>query len=66
MSSSNIFCKTATAAYYLYYIIIPNLHYKYNINQTATAVGYDNAHYISRLFKKHSGPTPSKYRTRTS
>ena len=36
----------------------------YNINQIAAAVGYDNAQYFSRLFKKHTGMTPSEYKNR--
>ena len=34
----------------------------YNISQIAAAVGYDNALYFSRLFKKHTGLSPSEYR----
>ena len=37
---------------------------KYNVTQIATAVGYDNPHYFSRLFKKHAGMTPLEYRNR--
>lgn len=36
----------------------------YNINQIAAAVGYDNAHYFSRLFKKHTGIAPTEYKNR--
>ncbi|MEE1050447.1 MAG: AraC family transcriptional regulator [Clostridia bacterium] len=28
------------------------------------AVGYDNSHYFSRLFKKYTGMTPLEYRNR--
>ena len=35
---------------------------KYNINQVAEAVGYDNALYFSRLFHKHTGMSPSAYK----
>ena len=34
----------------------------YNVQQIAAAVGYDNALYFSRLFKKHVGMSPSEYR----
>ncbi|MBQ4115908.1 MAG: helix-turn-helix transcriptional regulator [Clostridia bacterium] len=34
----------------------------YNIAQIASAVGYDNPLYFSRLFKKHTGLSPSEYR----
>lgn len=33
-----------------------------NISQIANAVGYDNALYFSRLFRKHTGYSPSDYR----
>lgn len=36
----------------------------YNISQISEAVGYDNALYFSRLFKKHAGTSPSEYRKR--
>lgn len=35
---------------------------RYNINQIAEAVGYDNALYFSRLFRKHTGMSPSAYK----
>ena len=35
-----------------------------NINEIADAVGYDNALYFSRLFRKHTGYSPSEYRKR--
>lgn len=38
----------------------------YNITQIANAVGYDNALYFSRLFKKHTGLTPSEYKNKKS
>ena len=34
----------------------------YNMSQIASAVGYDNALYFSRVFKKHTGFTPKHYR----
>ena len=37
---------------------------KYNITQIASAVGYDNSLYFSRLFKKHTGMSPSEYKNR--
>ena len=33
-----------------------------NISEVADAVGYDNSLYFSRVFKKHTGYTPSEYR----
>ncbi len=36
----------------------------YNITQTAAAVGYDNSLYFSRLFRKHTGMSPTEYRKR--
>ena len=36
----------------------------YNVSQIAEAVGYDNALYFSRLFKKHMGISPSEYKQR--
>ena len=36
----------------------------HNITQIAAAVGYDNALYFSRLFKKHTGMSPSEYKNR--
>lgn len=35
---------------------------KYNISETAEAVGYTNTFYFSRLFQKHFGICPSKYK----
>lgn len=34
----------------------------YNINEIASIIGYDNALYFSRLFKKQTGLSPSEYR----
>lgn len=34
----------------------------YSIAEAAEAVGYDNALYFSRLFKRHTGMSPSEYR----
>jgi len=36
----------------------------YSISRIAAAVGYENALYFSRLFKKHTGLSPSEYRNR--
>lgn len=33
-----------------------------NITEIADAIGYDNALYFSRLFKKHTGYSPSQYK----
>ena len=33
-----------------------------NINEISNIVGYENALYFSRLFKKHTGMTPSEYK----
>ena len=35
---------------------------KYNVSQIATAVGYDNPLYFSRLFRKYVGMSPLEYR----
>lgn len=37
-------------------------HTDYSIAQIATSVGYENALYFSRLFRKHTGQSPSEYR----
>lgn len=34
----------------------------YSVAQVAAAVGYDNALYFSRLFRKHTGLSPTEYR----
>lgn len=34
----------------------------YNIEQVAEAVGYDNPSYFRRLFRKHTGISPSEYK----
>lgn len=34
----------------------------YSVNRIAALVGYDNALYFSRLFKKHTGISPTEYR----
>lgn len=36
----------------------------YNMTQIAYAVGYDNSMYFSRVFKKHTGMTPTEYKQR--
>lgn len=36
-----------------------------NITEIANTVGYDNALYFSRLFRKYTGVTPSEYRKRS-
>ena len=36
----------------------------YNMTQIATAIGYDNSMYFSRVFKKHTGMTPTEYKRR--
>jgi AraC-like DNA-binding protein len=38
------------------------LNTEYNINEIAQIVGYDNALYFSRMFKKIKGISPSEYR----
>ena len=35
---------------------------KYHIHEVARAVGYDNASYFTRFFKKMTGMTPQAYR----
>ena len=34
----------------------------YNVTEISAIIGYDNALYFSRLFKKHKGVSPSEYR----
>ena len=36
----------------------------YNMTQVSLAVGYENSLYFSRLFKKHTGMTPTEYKQR--
>jgi AraC-like DNA-binding protein len=36
------------------------------IKQVASAIGYEDPYYFSRLFKKHIGVSPDQYRTRVS
>ncbi|WP_455721107.1 helix-turn-helix domain-containing protein, partial [Agathobacter sp.] len=38
------------------------LNTEYNINEISQIVGYDNALYFSRMFKKIKGISPSEYR----
>ena len=35
-----------------------------NISEISNEVGYDNALYFSRLFRKYTGMTPTEYRKR--
>ncbi|MFV8440878.1 AraC family transcriptional regulator [Flavobacterium sp. LB2P44] len=35
---------------------------KFSVNEIATALGYDDYSYFTRLFKKHTGMTPSAFR----
>lgn len=37
---------------------------EYNVSQIAAAVGYDNSQYFSRLFRKHTGLSPTEYKNR--
>ena len=37
----------------------------YSVSQIATAVGFDNALYFSRLFHRHTGTSPMKFRKRS-
>ena len=37
----------------------------YNMKQIAAVVGYDNSMYFSRVFKKHTGMTPTEYKQRS-
>ena len=36
----------------------------YNMTEIASAIGYDNSLYFSRLFKKNIGMTPTEYKHR--
>ena len=36
----------------------------YNMSQIASAIGYENSMYFSRIFKKHTGLTPTAYKQR--
>lgn len=36
----------------------------YNMSQIARAIGYENSMYFSRVFKKHTGMTPTEYKHR--
>ena len=36
-----------------------------NINEISNIVGYENALYFSRLFKKYTGMTPTEYKKRS-
>ncbi len=38
----------------------------YNITQISETVGYDNSMYFSRIFKKHTGMSPTEYRKRNT
>ena len=35
-----------------------------NISEISNEIGYENALYFSRLFRKHTGMTPTEYRKR--
>jgi len=35
---------------------------KYRINEISTVLGYENAFYFSRVFRRHTGNTPSEYK----
>ena len=37
---------------------------EYTVAQVAAAVGYENTQYFHRLFRKHTGMTPSEYKNR--
>lgn len=37
---------------------------EYNVTQIAAAVGYENTQYFHRLFRKHTGMTPTEYKKR--
>lgn len=39
---------------------------QYNITEVAAAVGYDDPLYFSRLFRRHTGFSPTKYRERAN
>ena len=41
-------------------------HTSHNIIKIASAVGYEDAYYFSRLFKKHTGTSPTEYRRKNS
>jgi AraC-like DNA-binding protein len=36
----------------------------YNMTQIAYTVGYENSMYFSRVFKKHTGMSPTEYKNR--
>lgn len=36
----------------------------YNMTEIALSIGYDNSMYFSRVFKKHTGLTPTEYKNR--
>lgn len=38
----------------------------YNITQIAEAVGYDNSMYFSRIFRKHTGLSPTEYKNKNN
>jgi transcriptional regulator GlxA family with amidase domain len=33
-----------------------------SVKEVAASVGYDNAHFFSKIFKKKTGTTPKKYK----
>lgn len=61
---------TVTPMQYIIHLRIKNAIYllnstNYKIIQVANAVGYDDAYYFSRLFKKYIGVSPAAYKKHT-